>query len=99
MYYVYQWTWQVTTGSISAEQERICSGTRTGWSCSGTLSHGSRSRRRCSSVSLSIRGRPITIASTAFSITHGGIPDALLGDVGCARVMWFSFDGVAFRSR
>ena len=44
----------------------------------------------------SICGRAIT--SSAFGITHTGMPDALIGDVECVRVMWSSFDGVAFRS-
>ena len=54
-------------------------------------------RRRCNNVSHSIHGHAIT--SSAFGITHAGMPDALLVDVECARVMWFSFDGVALRSR
>ena len=44
-----------------------------------------------------VGGRAIT--SSAFGVTHADMPDALLGDVECAHVMWFSLDGVAFRSR
>ena len=51
--------------------------------------------RRCNNVSHSIHGHAIT--SSAFGITYAGMPDALLVDVECARVMWFSFDGVALR--
>ena len=42
-------------------------------------------------------GRVIT--SSAFRITHAGMPHALFGDVEFATVMWFCFDGVGFRSR
>ena len=33
------------------------------------------------------------------AVPHAGMLDALLGDVECARVVWISFDEVAFRSR
>ena len=39
------------------------------------------------------------ITGSDFRITHAGMSDTLLGDVECARVMWFSFEGVVFCPR